>query len=336
MSPIRYVECETITDKIAASHQLQVEHWEEIARNKHLMVLNPDVEQYARLERAGLLFAVIAYAGDEIIGYSVNILVRNLHYSALLMAQNDLLFVGAAHRGGRAFMRLRDATIAAAARRGARMMLWHAKENTPLAEILPRMGCKVQDIIYSEELPASNFRMVGTFDVGAALAELDASPLWDQFTARQDAPESPHHDTRCIVLRGPDVPEGAVYDRALAHTVIESRDWQANVEALPAARDLCAAASERLRVLELGRVMIVELAPGGHIDQHRDEGAYAEHFKRFHLVLQSDPGNRFVNGDEVLHMRPGELWQFTHQIEHEVFNDSSRPRIHMIIDAITE
>jgi hypothetical protein len=326
---ITLIETDRVADVIDLSTALQLEHWEEIAKNKHLMVLAPDVDKYRAIEQAGKLFAVLAYDGDEMVGYSVNILDHNLHYRDLLQAQNDVLFVKPSHRAGRLFMRLREATLRMAAARGARLMLWHAKEQTPLAAILPRLGCKVQDVIYSEELPASSFRLFGQFDVSAALDEQAACDLWDVFTARQDAPGSAHHDTRCIVLRAP---VGDILTPDVVFNELQSVDTNA-VEYLPAVRDLCVAACERLGVKELGRVMLVELAPGGHIDRHFDDGAYAAHYQRFHLVLQSDEGNSFTNGDESIHMKPGELWQFNHRIEHEVTNASARPRIHLIIDA---
>lgn len=328
---IRYIETDTVAHLVAQCTELQREHWEELAKNKELMVLSPDVEQYRQIEQAGMLFAIIAYDDDEIVGYSINVLSRNLHYSALLVVQNDVLFVGKAHRAGRVGMRLIDMTKAAAAKRGARLMLWHAKEGTPLAGILPRMGCKVQDIIYSAELPASNFRLFGTFDVTAAAAEQAECGLWDFFTARQDARGSAHHDTRCILMRAPDATE---ITADVWFNVTESVDTGAVVH-LPAVCALVASACDRLKVVELGRVMLVELAPGGHIDRHVDEGAYAAHFSRFHLPLVSAPGNEFHNGVEQLHMQPGELWQFNQHAEHEVFNRSDTPRIHLIIDAIT-
>ncbi len=201
---ITFVEHESITDKVALTEALQAAHWEESARNKHLMILNPAIELYQRIEAGGALFAVIAYDGDQIVGYSVNILSQNLHYAALTMASNDLIFVAKSHRTGRTGIRLIEETERVAAKRGARMMLWHAKENTPLAKVLPRMGCSVQDIIYSRELAPSNFQLFGSFDVAAARDQAIASDLWDVFTMRQDEPDSPHRDTRSIVLREPD------------------------------------------------------------------------------------------------------------------------------------
>jgi hypothetical protein len=293
------------------------------------MVLAPDVDKYRAIEQVGKLFAVLAYDGDEMVGYSVNIVTNNLHYRDLIQAQNDVLFVKQSYRAGRLFMRLRDATLKMAAARGARLMLWHAKEKTPLAYMLPRLGCKVQDVIFSEELDASNFRLLGTFDVQAAQDEQAGSELWNMFTARQDTPGTPHHDTRTIILRGP---AATVWNHDIIFGMLESEDTRAG-EHLPALVDLCRAACDRIGVKELGRVMLVELAPGGHIDAHFDDGAYAAHYERFHLVLQSDAGNTFTCGGETIHMKPGELWKFDHRTEHEVHNASARPRIHLIIDA---
>jgi GNAT superfamily N-acetyltransferase len=147
------IEQTTIADKIEQCTALQDEHWHESARNKHLMVLKPDVERYAALEAAGALLGLVAYDDhDAIIGYSVNILSRHLHYSDLNCAHNDVLFISAAHRQSPLGLRLIRETERAAKARGAHLMLWHAKETTALSAILPRMGCKVQEIIYTKEL----------------------------------------------------------------------------------------------------------------------------------------------------------------------------------------
>lgn len=332
MSTIRFVELDTVTDQLEAATALREAHYEELATNKKLMVLDPAVRIYERIEAAGNLFVLMAYDGDKLIGYSVNILATNLHYAGLLMAQNDVLFIAKDYRAGRTGIRLMDETERVAAKRGARMMLWHAKEGTNLDKLLPRRGCLVQDILYSKELAPSNFRMYGKFDVDLARAEAIGSDMWDLLTVRQDTLGSAHHDTRSIILRGPNCD---VLTHDVVFNMIECVDTPA-VEWFPATRDLCAAACVRLGVKDLGRVMLVELAPGGHIDLHIDEGAYAAHYDRFHMVLQSEPGNLFVNGFESIHMKPGELWQFDQHVEHEVFNNSITPRIHLIIDATRE
>lgn len=148
---MRIVET-TIADKITHCSTLIDEHWHESARNKHLMVLKPDVARYELLEAAGCLLGLVAYVDDEIVGYSVNVLSPHLHYADLMVAHNDVLFVAKSHRESSLGLKLIRETRRAAKARGAHLMLWHAKEATALAAILPKMGCKVQEIIYSEEL----------------------------------------------------------------------------------------------------------------------------------------------------------------------------------------
>jgi GNAT superfamily N-acetyltransferase len=134
------------------SLELFVEHWDEIALNKQVMVLKPDTERYRAMESAGMVLILAAYLGDELVGYSVNFLTHHLHYADLHVASNDLLFVTPEYRASRVGLQLIRATEAAAKERGAKLMLWHAKEHTALATLMPRLGYGVQDIIFSREI----------------------------------------------------------------------------------------------------------------------------------------------------------------------------------------
>lgn len=149
---IRFETTRKVSDLIEATAQLQEDHWEEIAKNKHLMVLKPDEAKYRQLEEAGMIAAVFMYDGTRIVGYSVNFLFINLHYSDLLVGQNDLLYVAPEYRKGRAGIRLIQETERYCSERGARMMLWHAKEDSQMARLVPALGYGVQDIIFSKEI----------------------------------------------------------------------------------------------------------------------------------------------------------------------------------------
>ena len=127
------------------------DHWGEVAKNKHLMVLDFDAGRYAAAEDAGQLLVLRADINGRLAGYSVNIVSQHLHYAGLRVCNNDVLFVPRAARGALG-VRLMRATEDAAAAAGCRMMGWHAKEDTDLQRILPRMGYGVQDIVYTKEL----------------------------------------------------------------------------------------------------------------------------------------------------------------------------------------
>lgn len=136
---------------IRAAEALGRAHYEEIARNKDVMRYAPDIIKYEAIQAKQGLLVLGAYMGDELVGYSVNLLFTHLHYAELRCCQNDLIFVRVDQRGGTG-VRLIQATRTAARQRGAQFMLWHAKPDSPLARLLVRLGCGVQDTIFSEVL----------------------------------------------------------------------------------------------------------------------------------------------------------------------------------------
>ena len=99
------------------------EHACELATHKHLMVLNPDKARYKNMEDAGMLLSLFAYEDEQLIGYSITFLSRNLHYSDLFYAHNDVLFVEKSRRNGKAGMQLISATVRAVKARGARLIV---------------------------------------------------------------------------------------------------------------------------------------------------------------------------------------------------------------------
>ena len=88
---------------------------------------------------------------DELIGYSVNVVTRNLHYD-LRVCQNDVLYLTPEHRLGPLGLRLIRDTERHAREAGAKIMLWHAKQGTSLDGLLPRIDYQVQEIMYSRVL----------------------------------------------------------------------------------------------------------------------------------------------------------------------------------------
>ncbi len=144
--------CPVDANILESLSEMFVEHWDEVAKNKHIMVLKPDVERYLKLQELGNLFTLMAYVDDKIVGYSCNILHNHLHYSDLKCMSNDVLFIAKEYRNTPLGLRLIKKTEEEAKKMGVQLMLWHAKQESALDKILPRMGCKVQDIVYSKEL----------------------------------------------------------------------------------------------------------------------------------------------------------------------------------------
>lgn len=127
-------------------------HRRELTTNPDIMELRPRRDRYEALEAAGFMVSLGLFDGDSLIGYSVNIVDANLHYGDLVIAQNDVLFVHPRYRKSQDGLALIHATEDAVRARGAHMMLWHAKEGTALHGLMPRLGYRVQDIVFSRVL----------------------------------------------------------------------------------------------------------------------------------------------------------------------------------------
>lgn len=142
----------TVADLMTNGADLFQQHWNEIALNKQLMVLSPDRARYEALEAGGNLIVLGAYENNALVGYSVSFVTSHFHYSDLTIAQNDLLFLVTRLRGTRLGLDLIYETEREASAKGAKMMLWHAKPNTTLQELMPRLGYGIQDIIFSKAI----------------------------------------------------------------------------------------------------------------------------------------------------------------------------------------
>lgn len=130
------------------------EHRDELATYKAVMELNPDREHYKELEDEGrLLTLVLKDDDDKIVGYSVLVFSRSLHYKDLGIAANDVIYVRKDLRNTGCGLKLLGETEIAARDFFAGqpfMMMFHAKEDTALVDLMPKLGYKVQDIIFSK------------------------------------------------------------------------------------------------------------------------------------------------------------------------------------------
>jgi hypothetical protein len=173
-------------------------------------------------------------------------------------------------------------------------------------------------------------KIADSADVLPLLLALQRQPaLWDRDTLRTTHPESPHTEVADIWLRFNELPaegnEAAILDE---HESV----WYPAIDALPQARPLIFGLMARVEGERLGRCLITRLAPGRSIAPHEDGGSHAAYYERFHIALQSTPGTLFRCGGETVHMPPGSVWWFNNSVEHEVVNNGSDDRIHLIVD----
>jgi len=78
------------------------EHWKEVALHQDSIKLDPDYDQYYRLEEEGALRCFTARDDEDTpIGYVVFFLRPHMHYKDTLWAYMDILYVDPNHRGAK-------------------------------------------------------------------------------------------------------------------------------------------------------------------------------------------------------------------------------------------
>jgi GNAT superfamily N-acetyltransferase len=150
MAEVRALSLEEFLAQPSTPALLQ-QHYDELCVLKHLQTLDPLMAVYRQMEAEDRLLILAAFDPD-LVGYSVNFLTRPLHYAGLIVLQNDVLFVDWRARERQVGARLMAETSRTAKERGAKVVLWHAKPDTRLAQIGAERRWKVQDIVYAEEL----------------------------------------------------------------------------------------------------------------------------------------------------------------------------------------
>jgi GNAT superfamily N-acetyltransferase len=114
--------------------------------------LDPNWQGYYELELRHLLQILTAWDEDELVGYSICVLLPHLHYQDVLYAQHDILFVRKGYRRGTLGTRLISETEAAARERGAYCVMMHAKPGTTLEKLLPKLGYQTEETHFVKEL----------------------------------------------------------------------------------------------------------------------------------------------------------------------------------------
>ena len=170
------------------------------------------------------------------------------------------------------------------------------------------------------------FNTFASVDTRRAAQELAmTAPQWDAFKSRQTFPGSPHVDTKCIPLRGASSFLDSYYPKAKRRATTYAKQ-------LPHTAALVNGVLKHMNVATVGNVLAVALRPGGYIRPHIDEGAYPEHFDRFHIAVTSPDECYFCVDGDFFFPKQGDAFFFNHRVTHSVGNPSAEWRVHIIVD----
>lgn len=124
------------------------EHYEFLAQaHGHEMEMSPDVASYMAMEQAGQLQIMVARESGVMVGYSLFLIRRHLHYSALCAFEDSYFLTTRLHRGGNG-RGLIAATLAAIWARGCVRAYFMTKEFANVGKLFERLGGVKTDEVY--------------------------------------------------------------------------------------------------------------------------------------------------------------------------------------------
>lgn len=120
--------------------------------------------------------------------------------------------------------------------------------------------------------------------------------------------------------------------------IVECEDNPQFKDLFPAVRNLCDWMHSQVSGKRMGRIMIVNLAPGGKVSPHIDPLIYFETYSRYHVPLITNPEVVFSNGsnNNFERMPVKRLCRLNNRTMHQVENLSALNRIHVIADIETQ
>lgn len=169
--------------------------------------------------------------------------------------------------------------------------------------------------------------IAGRVDISQILVELEQNPeAWYSQRGRQASCPA-QTETLSIPLRG--LCRSKICGRR-RRDVHESRNTNLSKH-FPFTMGLIKRLAQELEGTP-ARAKLAYLGPGSKVEQHIDRGDYYRQHDRYHLALQTAPGNYLTAGGEQVELKAGELWWFNNQVLHKASNASTEPRIHLIFD----
>jgi len=112
--------------------------------------LDPDFEQYQKLDEAGMLRVFTVRVDKELIGYSILFVMTSIHHKQSIHANHDVLFIHKEHRGiGSMFIKYCDEQLEA---EGVDVVYQSTKLSYDFGKMLNRIGYEHVDNVYYRKL----------------------------------------------------------------------------------------------------------------------------------------------------------------------------------------
>ena len=171
-----------------------------------------------------------------------------------------------------------------------------------------------------------------TVEVDSLRQALKQKPhLFDQYSQRREAPNSPHKEMTDIWVRYKDITphlESGDYS-----TFADEHDsvWYPSYYELPEIKKIVFDVMAAVDGERLGGILITKLPPGGRIQPHTDAGWHAGFYDKYYVPIENHKGSIFGFTSGNIEPELGEVYWFDNSNLHWVHNNTEYDRMAMII-----
>lgn len=127
-------------------------HYEEIARHRDKIALNPDYDKYRELDRMGFLHGVTVRDDGKLVGYFLSFVTPHLHYKNHIFSSNDVVFISKDYRRGTIAARMFKFAETTLKEKGVTKMHVNVKLANDFGSLLERLGYMPIERIYEKML----------------------------------------------------------------------------------------------------------------------------------------------------------------------------------------
>jgi GNAT superfamily N-acetyltransferase len=140
MQPLVTFHVERWGDALEEVQRHWPNHWREVAMHQDEIPLEPDYDEYDRLDGQGALHLTVARCAGEVVGYATAIIRTHLHYKSSLSAFFDLYYVHPSHRNGWVGVNLFKHVESSMRARGVQRLFAGTKVSLDMSRIFQRLG----------------------------------------------------------------------------------------------------------------------------------------------------------------------------------------------------
>ena len=123
-------------------------HWQETEPNQKTIALNPDWEQYALLDQAGILRVFTARDNKKLVGYCVVMISKSIHHKDHTFASTDVIYIKPEYRQSKTGSDLIKYAEEHCIEQGVSLMTLNMKTEFPFDNLMLRMGFNLLERVY--------------------------------------------------------------------------------------------------------------------------------------------------------------------------------------------